>query len=582
MEKPPLSKKKRILGSIKSFFSPLRSILLDKSVWITCILFALMTFVAHPPVGIWPLGFVVYALLISIVLRRSPIEAFWIGLLAGTLTNSLLYTWLHVLSRFNPAIYLGIPALGFFQGLFLAVALWGMQLCIVKFSRLQAAFAATAWFILVEWARANGALGAPYAQAGHVLIDAYGIRQWAAIGGVLLLSVIVMLFNLAIAFLWDRYRRRTWNANASYKLGFTLLALVFFFVSGAIFRLQLDERLRTASSLKVALLQTNISQELKFASYADPDPERQKDLQQQLIDRVFEMLDELEAMDANPDLVLTPESCFTIDDFDRNIPVLLELQSRSNVLKAPIIVGTTDLSFRKPDGSLTDNYKEARLKTSPQGIQYYDYEVSNALFVFRPGEELSSPRAADYAKIHLMPFGETVPYFNIIPGFVENVVQVGMLLPGEKDQKSLPITLQNSEQLKLGGTICFEDMFPGLYFKYNRKGSNLFVNSTNNAWFDPGWGAEYHFAYSRFRAIEFQTTAVRATNTGISAVTLPTGDVLKRLPREKQLLEVIDVPYFTNVRPTIYGRLGEWVGWLSVVGTLITAILLLRKTPPIA
>ncbi|MGF1573253.1 MAG: apolipoprotein N-acyltransferase [Sumerlaeia bacterium] len=577
MSETELSKKKRILGVFLRLFSPLIFLAKTLYFWLICLGFAVITFIAHPPVGIWPLSFFVYAILISYTLQKTPLQAFWVGLIAGTLTNTLLYMWLHVLSRFNPAIYLGIPALGLFQGLFLGVSLCVMQVCFVRMPRLPAAFAATGWFLLVEWIRANGPLGAPYAQAGHPLIEAYGIRQWAAVGGVLLLTCIVMLFNLSVACLWDRYRRNSWNRTATFKAIIAASALGFFFAVGAYFRTQLNAQLLNAPTLNVAILQTNISQELKFASYTETDPATRENLQKQLLDRVFEMLTELESIDPKPDLILTPESCFTIDDFDRNFPILLELQLSANRLGAPILVGSTDLTFRKADGSLTDIMEEAQILTSSEGFQYYDYEVSNALFLFKPQQVPNTPKAADYTKIHLMPFGETVPFFNIIPGFVENVVQVGMMLPGDKSQDALSIELRNKQVVKLGATICFEDMFPGLYFKYNREGANLLVNSTNNAWFDPGWGAEYHFAYSRFRAIEFQTSAVRATNTGISAVTLPTGNVMKRLPREQQLIDVIEIPYFTNATPTIYGRFGEWVAWLSLFISALSLYFLLRK-----
>ena len=546
--------------------------------------FAILQFVSNPPVGWWPLCFIAYGLLLLFVRTKPLFSVFCISLFAGVLTYSLLFSWLHVLSRFNAAIYLGIPALGLFQGLFLAVSCLGFEFFRRRIRGIFGFCVGCSWVLLVEWCRANGPLGAPYAQLGHPLIEAFGLRQWAAVGGVMLLSASVLAFNVGISELVRRRLEKHLEPKQEklILLGLGLPVLLAWGLGGYWESLIGN---RETTPVRVAILQSNISQDKKFASYASEDAIERERLQRELIETVFMQLEKLEESGMESDLILTPESGFTVDDFDRNAEVVFRLQMSADELQAPIVVGATDLAFRREDGSLTDNLEEARILTSPSGVRYYDYEVGNALFLFKPGGKPELPLAADYLKIHLMPFGETVPFFHIIPGFVENLVQVGMMLPGDDKQKALAISLQKSpiEELKLGATICFEDMFPGLYRKYNQERAHLFINATNNAWFDPSWGSEYHFAYSRFRSIEYQTPAIRCTNTGISALVLPTGEVAERLPTLQELVRVVEVPVPVNPIVTIYGRLGEWVLWLClgifVAGTIITFQSRSKSTP---
>jgi apolipoprotein N-acyltransferase len=80
--------------------------------------------------------------------------------------------------------------------------------------------------------------------------------------------------------------------------------------------------------------------------------------------------------------------------------------------------------------------------------------------------------------------------------------------------------------LTIGPLICYEDIFPQISWRLAREGAELFVNQTNDAWYDSSSAAYQHLAASVFRAVENRRTLVRAANTGVSAVVDPLGRIV--------------------------------------------------------
>ena len=76
-------------------------------------------------------------------------------------------------------------------------------------------------------------------------------------------------------------------------------------------------------------------------------------------------------------------------------------------------------------------------------------------------------------------------------------------------------------------SICYEDIFGSELLGYFPE-ANLLVNITNNAWFGKSFASEQHFQMSRMRAIETGRYLLRATNTGVTAIVGPKGNVRER------------------------------------------------------
>src|SRR5690606_12918221 len=117
--------------------------------------------------------------------------------------------------------------------------------------------------------------------------------------------------------------------------------------------------------------------------------------------------------------------------------------------------------------------------------------------------------------------------------------------------------------IRIAPSICFEDLFAYLSNRQARRGAQLHINITNNAWFDPTAGAVYHFAFAKFRAAETRLPMLLCTNSGVTAAVDAAGRVTERLPRMERgtLVTTVRVPKEPGV--TLYGRVGDLFGILS-------------------
>ncbi|HEX5506917.1 MAG TPA: apolipoprotein N-acyltransferase, partial [Pseudolabrys sp.] len=173
-----------------------------------------------------------------------------------------------------------------------------------------------------------------------------------------------------------------------------------------------------------------------------------------------------------------------------------------------------------------------------------------------------------YDKVHLVPFGEYLPFQNLLErlglqqltklrgGFLAGDRRRTMNIPGAP--KALPL-------------ICYEAIFPGDAVPPGERPGWL-VNVTNDGWFGISSGPYQHFEQARMLAIAEGLPLVRAANTGISAVVDPVGRIIKSLPLGDE--GVLDAPLPTALPPTIYAQTGNFAAILFVV---VSAIMVGRR-----
>jgi len=163
----------------------------------------------------------------------------------------------------------------------------------------------------------------------------------------------------------------------------------------------------------------------------------------------------------------------------------------------------------------------------------------NRLF-FLQGDKLSH-----YDKEHLVPFGESVPDLPLLPEMFSNLLQgIGGFTEGKNDKLLMLTRYENDEELSmvpedsntgqkavqdgantreirkmhpLSPLICYEAIFPQRARRDVKKGAELFVNVSNDAWYNKTSAAEQHLYLSLMRSVEQKRFLVRAGNTGISA-----------------------------------------------------------------
>lgn len=546
------------------------------------VLSAILLRLTFRPIFLSPLAFVALVPLFWGLRRCRPTVAFWVGWAFGTTIALTGVAWFHVVSRFNPFVYAGILPLAMFVGAHFAAA----SAMIVFFARRLVPWAALpmamiAWMGVEYW-MSIGALGMPYglaqSQGGWL-----AMAQVASLGGMPLLSGMIVGVNLSLMETISAFRARYGHAGAMTRLGVMggAVALGLVYGYGA---LQHIEDVYTSPEetmqVRVALLQPAIDQMDKYLSYASPDRAERERLQEALTIRQLEQIRALER--GAHDLIVLQESSFTEDwmDIEESLQqnlfgraILREVMDLAHDLRAPIMVGGVDNVFRDIDNNPTELYRdgsEADLTPYPGSVVY------GGTWLIRP-DDTEIRMTADYRKVQLMPFGETVPYLGLIPGFQEKIVQVGSFARGKKGSPIATLVEQpdgSMAELRIGPSICFEDQFPYIQRHFARHGANLYVNQTNDAWFDGSAGPAWHADMARWRSIETHIPMVRATNSGITCVIDATGRMVEQLPPMEAGVLATTMTLLRDPGQTVYTRIGWLVGPLALLVTIGFFVLL--------
>lgn len=174
---------------------------------------------------------------------------------------------------------------------------------------------------------------------------------------------------------------------------------------------------------------------------------------------------------------------------------------------------------------------------------------------------------ARYDKFHLVPFGEYIPFNDILPW--EQTIGRGSFTPGPG-----PRTVALPGMPAFSPLICYEIIFPGAVVDAARPPAWL-LNVTNDAWFGVSSGPFQHFASARMRAVEEGLPLIRVANTGISAVTDAYGRVKARLGLEVAGVIDTDLPVPSGGTP--YARLGDATFLLLILLCLALAAVAGRR-----
>lgn len=158
-----------------------------------------------------------------------------------------------------------------------------------------------------------------------------------------------------------------------------------------------------------------------------------------------------------------------------------------------------------------------------------DERKFNAAFAVYPGGEVPRP----YFKRVLIPFGEYMPLASYIPWLGRLNEKAGVFSAGTEGKVfTYPMTRADGTPytLKVSPLICYEDIVPALAREATRRGSELLVNISSDAWFGRSLAPRQHHLIAAFRAIENRRYLVRSTTTGDSAIVDPLGRTIARIP----------------------------------------------------
>ena len=406
-----------------------------------------------------------------------------------------------------------LMAMGGFFGLFIAVPCY-----LVRFGRNRYAKALMLCLVIVffEWIRSFIFTGFPWNLFGSALGVDVRLIQGASVVGVLGLSFVLLMLLVGVALIVEKaINERKFDKNALYFILFAVLFLV-----GFSFRYKEFEE----GSLKVRLVQPNIPQTFKWNN-------------EMLYENFRKYIDLSKSKPlVGVDMVVWGETAspYMLDRDDKHL-----LEIREAIAE---------------DGFLVTGLIRA-------GFVMGEYVPYNSLFVI---DDLGNIRDY-YDKVHLVPFGEFLPFKEYLPDFMRPVANVvGNMGRGEKFKNirvnGLPL---------MGGAICYESIFSKEVINPKEK-PELLVVLANDGWYGKSKGPYQHLLEAQLRAVEEGITVVRSANTGISAVIKPNGDKVGVIGLFESGISDINLPKVLSV-DTIYGRWGNWV--LVIWGCVLLLIL---------
>jgi apolipoprotein N-acyltransferase len=177
-----------------------------------------------------------------------------------------------------------------------------------------------------------------------------------------------------------------------------------------------------------------------------------------------------------------------------------------------------------------------------------------------------------YDKVHLVPFGEYLPFpqvFAFAGGLTKEV--------GEFQRGASRSPLEAGGE-QLGMFICYESIFPDEVRQGPLQGAQVLVNISNDGWYGDSGAWKQHLQQTQMRAIENGRWLLAGTNTGMTASIDPYGRIVAATPRKVRT--ALAAPYALSTGTTFYTRQGDWFAYLCAI--ISAGALLVRFGLPIA
>ena len=378
--------------------------------------------------------------------------------------------------------------------------------------------------LVSESVRASGELGFPWFQPGYTQHALIPILQLASLGGVGLVTLWVLLVNVLV---W-RALRPPAGARRGLALAGAGFAILLPWLWGTR-TLQAAPRIRPDAPV-VALIQGNVTGDIKWGGKH----------QKEILD-TFVRLSEAGAQPSRPILIVWPETA-TGSYLWRQVDQALTVANLAARTGAPVLSGFPDYHF------------------TSGGVTVWE----NSAGMFQPDGKLG----LRYAKIHLVPFGERMPFQRWIPALGKVALGQAEWLPGHEHVQFA------SAAGPFGCLICFEAIYPELARSAVRSGARWLVNITNDEWFGNSAALGQHAAMSVFRAVEHHVPLARCANTGVTMMVDANGRVTAQVPVWSP--QVLRAPLPDPGIPTPYTKIGDWPAWVALAALAIAPLVAAR------
>ncbi|MCF6282542.1 MAG: apolipoprotein N-acyltransferase [Candidatus Polarisedimenticolaceae bacterium] len=468
------------------------------------------TTLAFAPISLFPLALFGPAVLFWLLLERP---GFRTGFLYGLGLMGSGISWLYVSIEQFGELGTVIPILLTFAFVAFVAQLYGLfgWLCLQLGARQTShnlLLIYPALWVLVEWLRSWVLTGFPWLSLGYSQIDS-PLAGYAPLLGLFAVSwAATLCAGLLVTLLTPSTRIRAAS----------LAGLILIGGLGGLLR-HIEWSSSHGEPIKVALIQGNIPQKIKW------NPEQ--------LMPTLQLFSNLTMQHQDADLIIWPETAvpglfYRLDaEFFQPLEQLLQ-ESNSSLLFGVVL-----------------------LDKKQQGYQ-------NAMV------GIGANRAI-YTKQHLVPFTEYLPLKPLFGPIVEHFT-----IP----MSNFTLHADWQPTIKLGGytigmSICYEDAF-GSEMIRALPDAEFLVNTSNDAWFGDSLAPHQHLEIARMRALEAGRYLLRGTNTGISAIIGPQGEIVQRSPLLEEHVLRGEIEPMSGLTP--YARIGDWGILLLLFGTLSTGL----------
>lgn len=287
--------------------------------------------------------------------------------------------------------------------------------------------------------------------------------------------------------------------------------------------------------LQVGLIQANIAQDVKWDRYKASD-------------HLFKYLRLSSfAVKNGAELLIWPETAYPYAFYEYQLEEEQFLDRQE--MTVPLLLGA--VIYRK----------------TPQRL----FQYNSTLLINQEARFVSA-----YYKMHLVPFGEYLPFAKYLDFLGSLSQNVGTFDEGTDGYKLFPV-----QGFQFASLICFEDVFFTPSLDNARGGAHVFINFTNDAWYAQSSAQYQHLVFSQFRALENRRPLLRATNTGYTAVISPKGEVIDKSEpfTEAYLLHKLKIENMTSYF-TKYGSKWLWP-FLIFTGLVFLYTVLKRFLGPV-
>jgi apolipoprotein N-acyltransferase len=466
------------------------------------------TVLAFAPFHLFPFALLGPAVLFYLWLDSSPKRAFGDGWLFGLGLLGFGVFWMHIsidqFGNIGTGLAIGLTLLFVAaMSLYYGLAGWlGERLGRQRKQSVQLLLFVALW-VLIEWVRGWFLTGFPWLALGYSQADT-PLRGFAPLLGVYGISLTVAVSAaLLVALFLARAGRRRIIAIAS----LLLIWIAGWGLGGVQWTEPVGER------LSVVLIQGNIPQERKWKI------EQLRPTLDLYIDHTMANWDK--------DLIIWPETAMPAFRHQLEKDVITPLSEVAREQQSQLLVG----------------------------IPVWEQEQRrsyNAMLAMGINEGV-------YYKRHLVPFGEFMPMRWLLEPLVD-LLQIPMSDFASGDNSKPLLQLAG---YPAGISICYEDAFGEEVIEALPEAAFL-VNASNDAWFGDSLAPPQHLQIARMRALETGRFLLRSTNTGISAIIQPDGELQGYSPAFQMHVLKGEIQPMTGTTP--YARVGNWaVVLLSVL-----------------